>query len=121
MRAPKGYGKRYFTLSAIQAFSGAVTLQRRESRTVAHHRMVSDECDETETSEEDDPLLLEALTAALPGGRRRLCHCNRLFQRRTCAVLRNHPRPKTLVNPSPYQHSTLSPPQGFRPAQPIHF
>lgn len=111
MRAPKGYGKHYFTLSAIQAFSGMAMLQRSQSRTVAHHRKVSDERDETETCEEDDPLLLETLAAALPGGRRRSCHCNRHFQRRTCAVLRNHPRPKTT--PTPYRHSTLSPPPEF--------
>lgn len=110
MRAPKGFGKRYFTLSAIQAYSGSVTLRRCESSTRAHHRMVSEEADEETALEEDDPLLLEAIASALPGGRHRPCHCNLHFHRLACRSLRSHKRPKRFISPYRYTHSTLSPP-----------
>jgi len=110
MRAPKGFGKRYFTLSAVQAYSGGAVLARAWNSTRAHHRMVSEECDEDSAAEEDDTLLLETAIAELPGGRRRACHCNHHFHRRTRRALRHHARPHTP--PVPYRHtrSTLSPP-----------
>jgi len=111
MRAPKGFGKRYFTLSAIQAYSGGVTLQRCESRLLAHHRQVSDECDDETSPEEDDPLLCETTLQELPGGRRRPCHCNRHFHRRACRHLRSHPRPKRFVRSYRLTFSVLAPPR----------
>jgi hypothetical protein len=111
MHAPKGFGKRYFTLSAIQAYAGSITLQRRACSTQAHHLRVSEECDEEAVIEEDELLLLEeTASAVLPGGRRRPCHCNLHFNRRTSAALRNHPRAKNSVTPYRQTFSTLSPP-----------
>jgi hypothetical protein len=111
MHAPKGFGKRYFSLTAIQAYAGAVTLHRCAASTYAHHRRVSDECEEESPVEEDDPQTLETVQRVLPGGgRRRSCHCNRFFHRRTCTTLRDHPRAKIPLSPYRYTHSTLSPP-----------
>ncbi|MEJ2501411.1 MAG: TonB-dependent receptor plug domain-containing protein, partial [Campylobacterales bacterium] len=112
MHAPKGFGKRYFTLSAIQAYAGSITLQRRASSTQAHHRRVGEECDEEALTDEDELLLLEeTASAVLPGGRHRPCHCNRFFHRRTCAKLRTHNLPKRSVSPYRLTRSTLSPPK----------
>ena len=123
MRAPKGFGKRYFTLSAIQAYSGSVTLHRSESRTQAHHRSACDECDEETVLEEDDPvLILESTAAALPGSSRRACHCNLHFHRLACRRLRSHDRPKRFVSPYRYIRSTLSPPLlSFRSHTTTHY
>jgi len=111
MRAPKGFGKRYFTLSAIQAYSGSVTLQRSQSALVAHHRRISEECDDEALLEEDDPLLAESAAPELPGGGRRPCHCNRHFHRRTCRHLRSHNRPKRLIRTYRLTFSILAPPK----------
>ncbi|WP_345972811.1 hypothetical protein [Sulfurimonas diazotrophicus] len=109
MRAPKGFGKRYFTLSAIQAYSAVTTLQRRENRTLAHHGIVSDERDD-EMALEDEEMALEPAAAELPGGRRRPCHCNLHFHRLACRRLRTHDRPRRTRNPFRHTRSTLSPP-----------
>jgi len=112
MRAPKGFGKRYFTLGAIQAYAGTMTLRRSESSMHAHHLQVSDECDGEEAVEEEDPFLQEIQAPELSGpGHRRPCHCSRLFHRRACAALRNHPRAKSSVSPYRYMHATLAPPR----------
>lgn len=113
MRAPKGFGKRYFTLGAIQAHSATLTLQRCTISTLAHHRTVSVENDEDAPPDEDDPLTPEALQPALPGGRRRACHCNLHFYRRTCKYLRIYNRPRRSVSPYRYTHATLAPPIMF--------
>jgi len=112
MRAPKGHGKRYFTLSAIQAYAGALALQRGACSARAHHRMVSDEHDDDACVEEDDPLALESAAPELPGGRRRPCpcHCNRRFHLLACARLRSRRRPKRAQSPYRYARSALSPP-----------
>lgn len=110
MRAPKGFGRRYFTLSAIQAYSGSIALQRCASSTTAHHRRVSDECDDAEAVEEEDLPTLEALRAVPPGSRRRPCHCNLHFHRLACRRLRSHDRARHSVSPYRYIRSTLSPP-----------
>jgi hypothetical protein len=111
MHAPKGFGKRYFTLSAIQAYAGSITLHRHASSTQAHHLRVSEECDEETGVEEEELLLLEeTASAVLPGGRRRPCHCNLHFHRRTCAKLRAHNLQKRSVSPYRLTRSTLSPP-----------
>jgi hypothetical protein len=118
MRAPRGFGKRYFTLSAIQAYSAVTTLQRRENRTLAHHGMVSDESDDDACLEEDETTP-ELTAAELPGGRRRPCHCNLHFHRIACRRLRSHNRPRRARNPFRYTRSTLSPPAAPCPLTPL--
>ena len=110
MRAPKGFGKRYFTLGAIQAYAGTLTLHRRASSLHAHHLQVSDECDGDEPVEEDDPLLTAAPEPSASG---RPCHCSRLFHRRACAALRSHPRAKSSRDAYRYTRSTLAPPRSY--------
>ncbi|WP_345985686.1 hypothetical protein WCX49_00825 [Sulfurimonas sp. HSL-1656] len=118
MRAPRGFGKRYFTLSAIQAYSAVTTLEHRENRTLAHHGMVSDESDDEACLEEDEAAL-EPATTELPGGRHRPCHCNLHFHRLACRHLRSHNRPRRARNPFRYTRSTLSPPAVPYPLTPL--
>lgn len=112
MRAPKGFGKRYFTLAAIQAHSGHAALQRSHTGLLARHRTVAEASDDEECAEEDDPLLTETLAQELPGGgRRRPCHCNRHFHRRACRHLRRHDRPRQFIETYRLTFSVLAPPR----------
>lgn len=112
MRAPKGFGKNYFSLGAILAYSSSVTLCSASTAAMAHHRSICDEEEDETANEEDDPLLVE--TSALPAGsRRRPCHCNLHFHRLACRRLRSHDRPKRFISPYRYTYSTLSPPSAF--------
>jgi len=110
MRAPKGFGKRYFTLSAIQAYAGSITLHRTSQRTQSHHLQVSDEREEETAPEEEDLLAADAAPGTLPGGYRRPCHCNRFFHRRAWRTLRARPRALTSLGSYRYTYSALSPP-----------
>ncbi len=56
MPRPKGFGKNYFTLSAIQAYSAHVTLTRRMTTVIAYRQLFSDDEDVLESVTED-PLL----------------------------------------------------------------
>lgn len=110
MRAPKGFGKNYFTLGAILAYASSASLLSVHTGMQAHHRSICDEEEDETANEEDDPLLVE--TSALPAGfRRRPCHCNLHFHRLTRCRLRSHNRQKRFVSPYRFTRSTLSPPK----------
>jgi len=113
MRAPKGFGSRYFSLGAIQAYSGAVTLHRCAVRTHDHHRRTSVEC-EAETDPEEEGQPVAETTAPARSAGRRPCHCNLHFHRLARSALRSHRRPRHSVSPYRYTHSTLSPPKRRR-------
>ncbi len=115
MRAPKGFGKNYFSLSAILAYASSASLLSAHTGMQAHHQSICDEEEEETAIEEDDPLLVE--TSALPAGsRRRPCHCNLHFHRLACRRLRSHDRPKRFISPYRYTCSTLSPPKSVYPS-----
>ncbi len=65
MSRPKGFGKNYFTLSAIQAYSAQVTLARRMTTVISHHQLFHDEEDCLEPVT-DDPLLLSIVEETTP-------------------------------------------------------
>ncbi len=65
MSRPKGFGKNYFTLSAIQAYSAQVTLTRRMTTVLTHHQLFDNEEDCLEPIM-DDPLLLLTLEETTP-------------------------------------------------------
>lgn len=115
MRAPKGFGKNYFTLAAIQAYSSAAALQGAVSRTHA----VSEQRDresETEAEADDSPdALLCTVTQPLPhpSGSR---HCNCYYKRKTRNIIKNHPLPKQYRRPYKLTNSNLSPPPCLYPS-----
>ncbi len=55
MSRPKGFGKNYFTLLAIQAYSTQVTLTRHVTVAMLHHQTCTED-DDIPTLVEEDPL-----------------------------------------------------------------
>ncbi len=74
MRSPRGFGKNYFTFSAVQAHSVQPHLQGRRSRVtmlLRHRCTLQDE--EASLLNEDPPLELLTLPCTL---NIKACHCN---------------------------------------------
>lgn len=106
MRAPKGFGKNYFSLSAIQAYSSHVQLGQCEARVQAYTMKLSDEFD-SEEEEDDSDLLLCPSPLNLPA---HAGHCNCYFHRITRNRIRQNPRPKLFLDPYFRTNSAISPP-----------
>lgn len=78
MRRPKGFGKNYFSLSAICAYSSAAVLHAQCTSFTQSSRNISFETLE----EEDDPLEeLELLQTSSFTSKTSSCHCNCYFKR----------------------------------------
>ena len=91
MRTPKGFGKNYFSLSAICAYSNGVVLHAQcSSFTHASHNIFSQTLEE-----EDDPLEeLELLQESSNQPKSSSCHCNCFFKNRLyilCQLFKFHP------------------------------
>lgn len=114
MRTPKGFGKNYFTLTAIQAYAAAVTLHRQSVRTEAYRLQIGDESDEA-VDDEDDALLL-CISAPAPEGQsgRSAAHCNCRFRRIARHRLLNCPLANLNIPTYIHTHSALSPPSSLR-------
>ena len=78
MKTPKGFGKNYFSLSAICAYSNGVVLQAQVSSYTHLSRNLSFETLEEEETplEELEVLLLETTTKQKTSS----CHCNCFFK-----------------------------------------
>lgn len=86
MRRPKGFGRNYFSLIAIQATVTAVTIHAVTTATqlLSHHLAATDEADDSP----NDPLISQLAPIAItlePDSRplTRSCHCNCYFKRKT--------------------------------------
>ncbi|WP_345974402.1 hypothetical protein [Sulfurimonas sp. HSL3-7] len=79
---PKGFGKRYFTLSSILAHAVAPTLHSQITRASAHQAMLFDD---NVSIEEDPPD--EELSALSCLFNDKPCHCNCYFNRLTRRIL----------------------------------
>ena len=115
MRAPKGFGKNYFSLSAIQAYSSHVLLGQREAQVHAYTLKLSDECDSEEDEDDSGELLCSAALnipahAGHPAGSALGAHCNCYFHRITRNRIRQNPRPKLFIDPYFRTNSAISPP-----------
>ena len=88
MRSPKGFGRNYFTLAAIQAYSSSARSHalHTAARTHARRDGLRADDDRESTPEEETPDLL--LGEQQPEPSRRPCHCNRFFRRRACVARR---------------------------------
>ncbi|GEM_PF-139958 len=109
MRAPKGFGKNYFSLTAIQAYSSRMLLHA-EHASLESRRLLRTRGREPEEEEEREEAL-PAETPPLPSrplGKN--CHCNRYFHLRAATLIRRHLRPNRSVSPYRYSNSVLSPP-----------
>ena len=106
MRAPKGFGKNYFTLAAIQATVVQHHLSATSVRVRASHLICADREQEESEDEELDELLCSAVFS-LPS---HAGHCNCFYNRITRNRIRQNPRPKRRIQPYIYSNSVASPP-----------
>lgn len=106
MRSPRGFGKNYFTLSAIQAYASAHRLSQNAQRIRIHRENRLQIAEEIcEAGDPPDELLLAVEPLPSQGG---LCHCR--FARLSRLCLRNHNGLKTPIVSPIHTYSTLSPP-----------
>jgi len=83
MKLPRGFGKNYFSLSAITATVNQITLHKEVSRVQDFHTKLSSEEDAIEELEEDDLALCQ--TQQLSS---KACHCNCFFRALTSKTLK---------------------------------
>ena len=106
MRSPKGFGKNYFTLAAIQATVVQHRLDATSVRVQSAHLLHTDWQQEENEEEELDELLCSAVFS-LPS---HAGHCNCFYNRITRNRIRQNPRPKRRIQPYIYSNSVASPP-----------
>ena len=106
MRTPKGFGKNYFTLAAIQATVVQHHLSATSVRVNASHLIHADWEQEESESEELEELLCSS-TFALPS---HAGHCNCFYKRITRNRIRHNNRPKLPNLIYLYTNSVTSPP-----------
>lgn len=106
MRAPRGFGKNYFTLNAIQAYASAHRLGQDAHRIRIRRENRLQIAEEADALDDPPPELLAPIEP-LPtqGG---LCNCR--FARLSHLCLRRNKRPKKLIVSPIHTYSTLSPP-----------
>jgi len=109
MRMPKGFGKNYFTLAAIQATVVQHHLSATSVRVQASHLIHSD-FDQEESEETELEELLCSSTFSLPT---HAGHCNCFYKRITRNRIRNNATPKQYVQPYLYANSVTSPPHSL--------
>ncbi len=91
MKLPKGFGKNYFTLSAITATVNQVALHAKISR-INNFHMLRFENDELEELEEEEELAPFCLLDTKP------CHCNKYFLTYTRKTLKLYYNQKLFFN-----------------------
>ena len=106
MRRPKGFGKNYFTLAAIQATVVQHHLDATSVRVRASHLILSDFANEEDETDEIEELICSS-QPSLPS---HAGHCNCLYNRITRNRIRQNPKAKRLVQTYRYANSVTSPP-----------
>ena len=108
MRLPKGFGKNYFTLSAITATVNQVSIQASTTR-VQNFHISTFESDESESEiEEEELTLLCPLQLST-----KACHCNCYFLSSTRKTLRIFHYQKLFFNYFKTLNNSISPPLLF--------
>jgi hypothetical protein len=80
MKLPRGFGKNYFSLSAITATVNAISLKKEAARVQKFHRVQLFESDEAEELAELELLEPICFSAVL---QTKACHCNCFFLGKT--------------------------------------
>ena len=106
MRKPKGFGKNYFTLAAIQATTVQHHLNATSIRIASEHLIKTAWEQEAFNTEELDELLLTT-TPSLPT---HAGHCNCYYTRVTRNRIRHNNTPKLPNHTYLYTNSVTSPP-----------
>jgi hypothetical protein len=115
----KGFGKNYFSLSAICATTNSITLHTSASRYTHRSRNLSMYAT---TEEEDDPLdeleLLQHEEGLSPSSS---CHCNCFFKRlfyTLTQIFRHHPQTYFIFHK---RHTGIAPPLITPPSYYLNF
>jgi len=109
VKIPKGFGKNYFSLAAIQAYVAEVVTQATQTRNTPHIQACHhDNTQEDEEAPPDSALLLQAIPLAK--------RCNCIFNQRCrlvlkCAKLRG--TPKCNCRHLSHRKTGISPPHSF--------
>jgi hypothetical protein len=88
VRSPKGFGRNYFTLAAIQAYSSSACAHAVYTAVRTHARRDGLRADDDRDAPPEDEVADLLLEEQQPEPSRRPCHCNCFFRRRTRAVRR---------------------------------
>jgi len=107
MKLPRGFGKNYFSLSAITATVNAVTLQRESVRVQKFHIFGSFECDDAEEIEECEELEAACLIQQVS---QKACHCNCFFLSKTKKSLKLFALAQQNLPRQYIHYSDISPP-----------
>ena len=108
MKAPRGFAKNYFTLSAIQAYSTGISMHRSYIRGRIFIMQTSDELDEEPTEDDLETTAgNELLCSSSHGG-----HCSCRHSTVAYDLIRQNPKPKLLISPYIFTNSSISPPSG---------
>ena len=105
MKLPHGFGKNYFSLTAITATVNQIALHANSSRVQKFHTPLSFEVSEEEVLEE-----LELEEAILSQTSFKPCHCNCYFKKYTKKTLKHHPRQNLHINYHKTLNNSISPP-----------
>ena len=106
MKLPRGFGKNYFSLSAITATVNAISLKSEATRVQKFHIFGSFDSSDSSELEED----LELETTCIEQLTTKACHCNCFFSSKTKKVLRYFHTPKQNLHFYAILNTDISPP-----------
>jgi len=106
MKLPRGFGKNYFSLSAITATVNAISLKSEATRVHKFHIFGSFDSSDSSELEED----LELETTCVEQLTTKACHCNCFFLNKTKKVLRSFCTPKQNLHFYAILNTDISPP-----------
>jgi len=114
---PKGFGKNYFSLTAIQATSNAVTLAQTSVRVRSSHLYSCVHFEEDECEEELDELLcIEPSETSSHSA----SHCNCHYRRYTSRIIKQCPHPISSYENLYIVKPAQSPPRSLQTQQFIY-
>jgi len=108
MKLPRGFGKNYFSLSAITVTVNAIVLHKRATAVDAFHRnwgMHTKEDAELEALEDQEATLCQALFVST-----KACHCSGLFLATAKKILARLAKAKKIPDFYKTLNSDISPP-----------
>jgi hypothetical protein len=105
VKSPKGFGRNYFTLSAIQAYSAHTLIQQCAARVYANSVQMAEECDDETEEELEDVLCAAELDLPTHSG-----HCRGCFRPVTRRRIIENSRQKLFITTHRFSNSVSSPP-----------
>jgi len=108
MKLPRGFGKNYFSLSAITATVNQVTLAKESTRIGDFHTKIEIYAEEKELEELEELPILCLLQLSLNS-----CHCNYFFKSLTIKILKLFITSNKKSDYYILLNTSLSPPNKF--------